>query len=92
MKKIAFPLLAGLVLVVVLAVLHMSGALYSKNAVRAQVDSHIGMVESAFNTIDLQQAATGGGFEPPRMLNPPDVIPALLRYPPSAEDLAKLSG
>lgn len=29
---------------------------------------------------------------PPRMLNPPQPGPPLLLYPPSAEDLARLSG
>jgi hypothetical protein len=30
--------------------------------------------------------------DPPHMLNPPQPGPPLLLYPPSAEDLAKLSG
>ena len=92
MKKIGFPLLAGFVLVVVLGVLHMSGALYAKNSVRSQVDADIGLSQSVFQTIDLQQAASGGGFEPPRMLNPPEVIPPLLRYPPSAATLHTMCG
>ena len=70
----------------------MSGALYAKNSVRAQVDADIGLSQSVFQTIDLQQAASGGGFEPPRMLNPPEVIPPLLRYPPSAATLQTMCG
>lgn len=92
MKKLGFPFVAGFVLVVILAVLHMSGALYAKNSVLAKVDEDVGFSQSAFQTIDLQQATSGGMFEAPRMLNPPDVIPALLRYPPSAETLQTMCG
>jgi hypothetical protein len=31
-------------------------------------------------------------YDPPHMLNPPEEVPPLLLFPPSAEDLAKLSG
>lgn len=92
MKKISFPLLAGFVLVVILAVLHMSGALYAKNSVRAQVDEDERLSRGVFQTIDLQQATSGGGFESPRMLNPPEVIQPLLRYPPSDATLQSMCG
>lgn len=92
MKKIGFPLLAGLVLVVVLAVLHMSGALYAKNPVIAQQSADVLSAEGAWNTIDMEQASGGARFEAPRMLNPPDVIPPLLKYPPSAATLQSMCG
>ena len=91
MKKIGFPLLAGGVLVVVLAVLHMSGVLYAKNSVMAQQSADVLSAEGAWNTIDMEQA-NGARFESPRMLNPPDVIPPLLKYPPTEATLRSLSG
>jgi len=32
------------------------------------------------------------GHDSPHMLNPPEEVPQLLLFPPSEEDLAKLSG
>jgi hypothetical protein len=43
-------------------------------------------------SIDIAMAMKLVTHEPPRMLNPPKEAPPLLLYPPSAEDLAKLSG
>lgn len=86
-----FPMLAALTLVVVLAVLHMSGALYAKNPVLARRDADVLSAEGAWNTIDMEQA-NGARFESPRMLNPPDVIPPLLKYPPTEATLRSLSG
>jgi hypothetical protein len=87
-----FPMLAALTLVVVLAVLHMSGALYAKNPVLAQRDADVLSAEGAWHTIDMEQASGGARFEAPRMLNPPDVIPPLLKYPPTEATLRSLSG
>jgi hypothetical protein len=43
-------------------------------------------------SIDLSMAMKILTHDPPRMLNPPQEVPPLLLFPPSAEDLAKLSG
>ena len=85
-------LVAVLVLVAILGVLHLSGALYAKNPVLAQQDNDVHTSQSVFDTIDLRQASGGPGFESPRMLNPPDVIPPLLKYPPTAETLRTMCG
>jgi|688.fasta_scaffold00564_37 hypothetical protein len=85
-------LLPILVLVAILAVLHLSGALYAKNAVLVQQDNDVRESQSVFDTIDLRQASGGPGFEAPRMLNPPDVIPPLLKYPPTTETLKTMCG
>jgi hypothetical protein len=92
MRKLPFPVLAGLVLVVVLAVLHFAGVLKAKNPVLARVDEDVIAVDKSFQTIDLDQAMKVVTFDPPKMLNPPDVIPPLLKYVPSAETLAQMTG
>jgi hypothetical protein len=43
-------------------------------------------------SIDVAQAMKLVTHDPPRMLSPPVSIPPLLLYPPSEEDLARLSG
>lgn len=43
-------------------------------------------------SVDVAMAMKLVTHDPPEMLNPPDKIPPLLLYPPSAEDLARLSG
>lgn len=43
-------------------------------------------------SIDVAQAMKLVTHDPPKMLAPPSSIPPLLLYPPSQEDLAKLSG
>jgi hypothetical protein len=43
-------------------------------------------------SIDIAMAMKLVTHGPPRMLNPPKEAAPLLLYPPSAEDLAKLSG
>lgn len=92
MRKLPFPVLAGLVLVVVLVVLHAAGVLVRTNPVQVKVDEDIKSAESAFHTVDLDQAMKVVTFDPPKMLNPPDVIPPLLKYAPSAETLAQMTG
>ena len=42
--------------------------------------------------IDLSMAMKMSSHDPPFMLNPPEDVPPLLLFPPSTEDLAKLSG
>jgi hypothetical protein len=43
-------------------------------------------------SIDVAQAMKLVTHDPPKMLAPPVAAPPLLLYPPSAEDLARLSG
>lgn len=43
-------------------------------------------------SIDVAQAMKLVTHDPPKMLAPPEPGPPLLLYPPSAEDLARLSG
>ena len=43
-------------------------------------------------SVDVAQAMKLVTHEPPQMLSPPVDVPPLLLYPPSAEDLARLSG
>jgi hypothetical protein len=43
-------------------------------------------------SVDIAMAMKLVTHEAPEMLNPPSKIPPLLLYPPSAEDLARLSG
>ncbi len=43
-------------------------------------------------SIDVAQAMKLVTHEPPRTLAPHEPVPALLLFPPSAEDLARLSG
>lgn len=92
MRKLPFPVLAGLVLVAVLVILHAAGVLVRKNPVDVKVEEDIRSADSAFQTVDLDQAMKVVTFDPPKMLNPPDIIPPLLKYPPSAEVLAQMTG
>lgn len=92
MRKLPFPIVVGLTLVAVLAVLHLAGLLKMKNPVLAQVDEDVRAVDASFQTVDLEQAMKVVTFDPPKMLNPPDVIPPLLKFPPSAETLAQMTG
>lgn len=43
-------------------------------------------------SIDIAQAMKLVTHDPPKMLAPPSNVPPLLLYPPSQEDLARLSG
>jgi hypothetical protein len=44
------------------------------------------------NSVDIDMAMKLITHDPPHMLNPPGAMPTLLLYPPSADDLARLSG
>ena len=60
-----------------------------------KIASDITKVNARFtpaDSIDLSMAMKIAGHESPHMLNPPTEVPPLLLYPPSDEDLAKLSG
>lgn len=43
-------------------------------------------------SIDIAQAMKLVTHDPPKMLAPPSAVPPLVLFPPSQEDLAKLSG
>jgi hypothetical protein len=43
-------------------------------------------------SIDVAQAMRLVTHDPPKMLSPPQAAPPMLVYPPSAADLARLSG
>lgn len=92
MRKLPFPIVAGLVVVAVLFILHSAGILVRKNPVLARVDEDVIAVNKAFQTVDLEQAMKVVTFDPPKMLNPPDVIPPLLKYVPSPQTLAQMTG
>jgi hypothetical protein len=47
---------------------------------------------SPTESVDIAQAMKLITHDPPKMLAPPSNIPPLLLYPPSQEDLARLSG
>jgi hypothetical protein len=67
-----------------------SGATYASQVARAVASD-----TSRFrpeNSLDISMAMGLLTQEPPRMLNPPQPGPPLLLFPPSAQDLAKLSG
>lgn len=66
-----------------------------QNPLRQKINSDIAKVNARFTpsqSIDLSMAMKMVSHDPPHMLNPPEEIPPLLLFPPSAEDLAKLSG
>jgi hypothetical protein len=85
-------LLVLLVLAVVLAFAYITS---TPNRIREKVDADIAKVNARFTpseSIDLSMAMKILTHDPPQMLNPPEKVPPLLVFPPSAEDLAKLSG
>lgn len=43
-------------------------------------------------SVDIAMAMKLITHEPPKMLNPPNEMPPLLLYPPSEEELSRLSG
>jgi hypothetical protein len=94
MKRRTSPkyLLLALVLAVIIAFAYLMTPV---NRLREKVDSDIAKVNARFDpgqSIDLAQAMKMVGHDSPQMLNPPAAVPPLLLFPPSSEDLAKLSG
>mgnify|MGYP000110677774 CR=1 FL=1 len=84
--------LAGLLLIIVLGF----GWLALPADIKMKViQSDIRKDHSRFTpteSIDVAQAMKLVTHDPPSMLAPPESVPQLLLYPPSAEDLARLSG
>lgn len=82
-------------ILVVLVIIAFAYMLMPVNRLKQKIASDIAKVNARFNpvdSIDLAMANKTVTHESPRMLNPPAEVPPLLIFPPSAEDLAKLSG
>ena len=91
-KSIKQYLLLALVVAVIVAFAY---ATMTPNRLRQKVDSDIAKVNARFtpsSSIDLAMAMKMVGHDAPQMLNPPEEVAPLLLFPPSAEDLMKLSG
>ena len=87
----------GLALVGFLAiiVLGFGWLVYASDAKMAVIAQDIQKDHSRFTpseSIDIAQAMKLVTHDPPQMLAPPQSMPPLLLYPPSAEDLARLAG
>ena len=85
-------LLAALVVAVIVAFAYITVA---PNRLQQKIDSDVVKVNARFTpeeSVDLSMAMKILTHDPPQMLNPPQEGPPLLLFPPSAEDLAKLSG
>jgi hypothetical protein len=84
--------IVGLVLIVVLGF----GWLVAKSDLKMDViKKDIQKDHSRFTpseSIDVAQAMKLVTHDPPKMLAPPVSVPPLVLYPPSDEDLARLSG
>jgi hypothetical protein len=92
MKKSKQYLLLGLVIAIVAAFAYL---MTPTNPLRQKINSDIAKVNARFNptqSIDLSMAMKMTSHDPPFMLNPPEEVPPLLWFPPSTEDLAKISG
>jgi hypothetical protein len=90
MKKSHLILALALAVVAAFAYLVMR-----PDRVHEKIASDVQKVNARFTpaaSIDLSMAMNLVTHEAPQMLNPPAEVPPLLVFPPSAEDLAKLSG
>ena len=85
-----------LLLVIVLAVVAAFAYLMVRpSLVQRKIDMNIQKVNARFTpeeSIDLSMAMKMTTHEAPQMLNPPEPVRPLLLFPPTDEDLAKLSG
>jgi hypothetical protein len=78
-----------------LAVAGIAYLLTPRDAMRAYVNSVDRMERKRFTpaeSVDIAMAMKLVTHEPPRMLAPPDPQPPQLLFPPTDEDLARLSG
>ena len=85
-------LLVALVLAIVVAFVY---SVLPRDPLQQKIASDIAKVNARFTpggSVDLSMAMKILTHDPPRMLNPPAEGPPLLLYPPTADDLAKLSG
>ena len=84
-----------LVVLVVAVLLAFANLLNSGTPLQKKIDRDIAKVNSRFTpteSVDVAMAMKMMLHDPPRMLNPPREPPPMLLYPPSAEDLERLSG
>jgi hypothetical protein len=91
-KSTSKYVLLGLVVAVIVAFAYLMAP---GDPLKQKISSDIAKVNARFTpsqSIDLAQAMKMTGHDTPHMLNPPAEVPPLLLFPPSAEDLAKLSG
>jgi hypothetical protein len=85
--------LIALVLAVIAAFVYL--VIPKEAPLTAKINKDIAKVNSRFTpteSVDVAFAMKMMLHDPPHMLNPPKAPPPLLLYPPSDEDLAKLSG
>jgi hypothetical protein len=87
----------GLALVGLLAiiVLGFGWLVYTSDIKMKVIQKDIQKDHSRFTpaeSIDVAQAMKLVTHDPPQMLAPPESVPPLLLYPPSAEDLERLCG
>ena len=78
-----------------IVVLGFGWLVMNSDAKMAYIAKDIAKDHSRFSpseSIDVAQAMKLITHDPPKMLAPPSNIPPLLLYPPSQEDLARLSG
>jgi hypothetical protein len=91
-KSTSKYVLLGLVVAVIVAFAYLMAP---GDPLKQKISSDIAKVNARFTpsqSIDLAQAMKITTHDAPHMLNPPGKVPPLLLFPPSAEDLAKLSG
>lgn len=85
-------LLVGLVLVVIVGFAYM---VVPKNAVATQVAADVEKERALFTpnqSVDIAMAMKLVTHDPPKTLALPTVMPPMLLYPPSEEELARMSG
>jgi len=91
-KSVSRYVLLAVVLAVIVAFAYLMAR---PNRLQEKIASDVQKVNARFTpmeSIDLSMAMKLVTHEAPQMLNPPAEVPPLLVFPPSTEDLAKLSG
>lgn len=91
-KSVSRYVLLAVVLAVIVAFAYLMAR---PNRLQEKIASDVQKVNARFTpmeSIDLSMAMKLVTHEAPQMLNPPAEVPPLLVFPPSTEDLSKLSG
>lgn len=87
--------LAALIVAVIVGFVFLVSPSSSRNPAKTIQDRDVANDHARFTpaaSIDLSMAMKMVTHDPPQMLAPPEKIPPLLLYPPSAADLENLSG